>query len=68
MKRLVFVLIFAAFACTPKEPPLLTKAECEQKGGTVVTDPGDGSLKDCPAGKQNLGKVSGAIEGALCCK
>ncbi len=68
MKRtLITTLCFLAFACTPKETSM-TKEECESKGGSMITDPGDGSLKECPAGKTKLGKVSGAIEGALCCK
>jgi hypothetical protein len=42
-------------------------AQCEGRGGQVFSDPGDGSLSECPDGRATLATVSGCIEGCLCC-
>jgi hypothetical protein len=33
----------------------------------VFSDPGDGSLTECPDGRATLATVSGCDEGCLCC-
>lgn len=55
----------------------LAQEECEQQGGTVVGDIGDGATHRpdyvCPSGKPPLGNIAQpaggpvAIEGAVCC-
>ena len=62
---------------TPVDRPLLTRAQCEQSGGTVVGDPGDGSTQlptyRCPNGSApvaNIRFLEGepiSIEGSVCC-
>jgi hypothetical protein len=42
-------------------------AACEGRGGEVFSDPGDGSLDECPDGRATLAQVSGCDEGCLCC-
>lgn len=59
------------------ERPSLTNAECEEKGGTVVGDIGDGAIHRpdyrCEGGQPPLGSIRAAegepmgIEGAVCC-
>lgn len=53
------------------ERPLLSTEECEQQGGTVVGDIGDGATMRpdyvCPSGGQPLGNVPLGIEGSVCC-
>lgn len=67
--------------CEPGPPQSMqvsySSKECEGIGGTVVSDPGDGSLfrNGCPDGKATLGSIDNSkepesgipIEGALCC-
>jgi hypothetical protein len=45
---------------------LMTAAECEAAGGTVVGDIGDGSVH-CDDGWTESGNVSGGVEQQLCC-
>jgi hypothetical protein len=47
----------------------LTPEACQARGGQVMTDPGDGSLraKGCPEGGTLLGDVRIGLEGGLCC-
>ena len=47
--------------------PVLTFDECRSQPGEVVTDRGDGSLKGCPQGRRELGRVKVGFEGGLCC-
>lgn len=59
------------------ERPALTDAECQEKGGTVVGDIGDGAIHRpdylCASGQPPLGSIRAAeggpvaIEGAVCC-
>jgi hypothetical protein len=48
----------------------LTAEQCEEKGGTVVGDIGDGRIhtEGCPDGGTLLGNVPLGIEGSICCK
>lgn len=49
----------------------LTAQQCESQGGTVVGDPGDGSVsgtKTCPGNGEYIGQVPLGIEGSICCK
>ncbi|MBN1610840.1 MAG: hypothetical protein JW940_29685 [Polyangiaceae bacterium] len=49
--------------------PLWEMAQCDAAGGTVWTDPGDGSLMKagCGEGKTELASMNGFLEGGLCC-
>lgn len=53
------------------ERPLLSPEECEQRGGTVVGDIGDGATMRpdylCPSGAPPIGNVPLGIEGSVCC-
>ena len=51
------------------ELPSYSVAECEDAGGTVVPDPGDGSVMahGCPGVMIAEATVEGFIEGAFCC-
>jgi hypothetical protein len=62
-----------------EERPGLTAAACEEQGGTVVGDIGDGAIHQpdyrCPdSGEAPIGTITAdpdgpvAIEGAVCCK
>lgn len=46
-----------------------TPESCQARGGEVLTDPGDGSLRErgCPEGRTALGEVRVGLEGGLCC-
>jgi len=52
--------------CGVAEGAAMTTDQCGCLGGSVRTDPGDGSVR-CDDGQTNLGRVSMGIEGALCC-
>jgi hypothetical protein len=45
----------------------LTEKECAAVGGRAISDPGDGSLKDCPGGSRVIAGIADFIEGGLCC-
>lgn len=57
--------------------PSLTGAECQEKGGTVVGDIGDGAIHRpdyvCESGQPPLGTIKAAegepvaVEGSVCC-
>ena len=51
--------------------PEMSAEECEARG-TVVGDPGDGSVHRpefrCPDGREPIGTVPSGIEGAVCCE
>ncbi len=60
------------------ERPSLTSAECEEQGGTIVGDIGDGAIHRpdymCPeSGKPPIGTITAdpgaptAVEGSVCC-
>ena len=59
------------------ERPALTSAECQEKGGSVVGDIGDGAIHRpdyvCAGGQPPLGSIRAAegepvaVEGAVCC-
>ena len=53
-----------------KRWPTLTVSACEQMGGRLIPDPGDGSThrNGCPNGGRVLGAVCFGIEGAICCE
>lgn len=55
----------------PAERPTLTAEECENDGGTIVGDPGDGSVHReeyrCESGEAPIGRVESGIEGSVCC-
>ncbi len=57
------------FNCNPS-PETLTQQQCEQRGGSIIADPGDGSSyqNGCPQGKILLGNVPIGREGGICCK
>jgi len=72
----VWALLLAS-ACD--EDDTLTPKQCEREGGTVVGDPGDGSVHDpeyrCEkSGEPPIGTIVTedgepfGIEGAVCCK
>jgi hypothetical protein len=67
----VSVPIEGAACCPPASPEVLTVEECEDGGGTVVGDPGDGSTHDpdyrCEDGRRPIGRVDFGIEGGVCC-
>lgn len=50
--------------------PTITTEECEDAGGEVIGDPGDGSvtLVGCPDDRSELGLVDLGAEGAFCCE
>lgn len=54
----------------PAARPTMTVEECE-KVGTLVGDPGDGSVHRpefrCPNGSEPVGTVPLGIEGSVCC-
>lgn len=66
-------------ASTPPttERPALTSAACQEKGGTVVGDIGDGAIHRpdyvCASGQPPIGTIRAAegepvaIEGSVCC-
>jgi hypothetical protein len=59
-----------ALACEVAPPPtVLTPDECEDAGGRIIGDPGDGSSYEngCPGGGRLLGNVALGIEGGICC-
>lgn len=71
------VALLLATACDDDEDALTAK-ECERQGGTVVGDPGDGSVHDpeyrCEdSGEPPIGSIVTedgkpfGIEGAVCC-
>lgn len=53
------------------ERELLSAEECEQRGGTVVGDIGDGATMQpdyvCPSGAPPIANVPLGIEGSVCC-
>ncbi|MCZ7684329.1 MAG: hypothetical protein M5U28_38365 [Sandaracinaceae bacterium] len=53
------------------ERPSLTAEECEQQGGTVVGDIGDGATHRpdyvCASGRPPIGNVALGVEGSVCC-
>jgi hypothetical protein len=64
---------------TPAERPGITAAACEEQGGQVVGDIGDGAIHKpdyvCPdSGVAPIGSITAepdgpvAVEGAVCCK
>lgn len=55
---------------TDEELPLLTVEECEARGGTPHSDPGDGSThrNGCPDSQEMIGNLKFGIEGGICCK
>lgn len=66
-KALPLMALTLLVGCGPEIPNVrMTIEECRQQGGTPVTDPGDGSLHECPAGDA-IGRLSDALEGGLCC-
>jgi hypothetical protein len=52
------------------DPNILSAEQCEEKGGQVVGDIGDGSVfrNGCPGSGTLLGNVRTGIEGGICCK
>lgn len=54
-----------------EERPAITSEECEQQGGTVVGDIGDGATQRpdyvCPSGQPPIGSVALGVEGSVCC-
>jgi hypothetical protein len=54
-----------ALCCTAMG--FVTPEQCNAMGGRALADPGDGSLKRCPADSAKIADVSGFIEGGLCC-
>ena len=53
-----------------QSPPVIDFAQCTQRGGQVVLDPGSGSLirGGCPLARTALGMFAGPGEGGLCCQ
>lgn len=53
------------------ERPSMSAEECEQQGGTVVGDIGDGAVHRsdyvCPSGGRPIGSVPLGVEGSVCC-
>lgn len=76
-RRLVLVLAAASIALTgcprgskPYEgAPNLTTQECQDAGGELIGDRGDGNTRrdGCPDGRKFLGFVQLGIEGGICC-
>ena len=66
------LLALALLGCGEEPEPgrVLEPAECEARGGTVIGDPGDGSVHrdGCPEGQELLGSVNLGIEGGICCR
>jgi hypothetical protein len=60
------LLALALSGCDSDRP--LTFEECRELGGDAYTDPGNGSLTSCPVGMRQLGLLSEAFEGGLCCE
>ncbi|MCA9634864.1 MAG: hypothetical protein KC420_02390 [Myxococcales bacterium] len=64
-------------APAPSERPSLTSAECQEKGGEVVGDIGDGAIHRpdyrCASGSAPIGSIRAAegepiaVEGSVCC-
>jgi len=53
-------------ACGVTEGTALTTEQCSCLGGSVRTDPGNGSVQ-CDEGATQLGRVKVGIEGGICC-
>ena|SRR3989344_3737682 len=56
--------------CPPAPPGTVMPDQCEQQGGYVIYDIGDGKVhvKGCPRGQIFIGTVPVGIEGGICCK
>jgi hypothetical protein len=76
MRKLQGTLVIAVLAigCEAEAPevpeienPADTAEGCRVVGGRVVVDPGDGSGA-CAPGELVIGRPSGFIEGAYCCR
>lgn len=56
---------------TGSDRPSMTVEECEQQGGTVVGDIGDGAVHRpdyvCPSGQPPIGQIPLGVEGSVCC-
>lgn len=46
---------------------LLTPTQCSAVGGRAISDPGDGSLEECPRGSRRISAILGFVEGGYCC-
>ncbi len=51
--------------------PTFTVEQCEDEGGTIVGDPGDGSVHRedyrCENGEPPIARIDSGIEGSVCC-
>lgn len=51
--------------------PTSTIEECEAQGGTIVGDPGDGSVHRedyrCESGEAPISRIESGVEGSVCC-
>lgn len=82
---LLVLFVLACASATPEphdgganERSTLTAEACEQQGGTVVGDIGDGAIHRpdyrCPSGEPPLGTIQAvegepiAVEGSICCR
>lgn len=54
-------------ACGDGDDAVDTMEECKAAGGRVVTGTGFNTVA-CDPGEENLGRVPGAYEGAVCCR
>jgi len=70
-------LVILSACSSDNGAPLVTTESCLSMGGTVVGDPGDGSIGSpeyrCPSGDPPIGTIPFleeepiAVEGAVCC-
>ena len=73
----IIALVIVSACSTDNGAPLLTSETCLSMGGTVLGDPGDGSVLSpeylCPNGEPPVGTIlftegePMAVEGAVCC-
>ena len=66
----LLALSLSLAACGTDAP--ITREACEEQGGNLVVDPGDGSVhrNGCPWGSTQLGTIDPFLgaEGAICCR